>query len=257
MTREEAALPPPLRPQTRLEYLRSRFIAGLITIVPTLVTIWVLGIVVGLLDRSIGGFIRPPIEQFFTFLGWPQRYVAPLTIGVSLVLTILFVLSIGILTRFLFVKRLIRTGENLVERIPLIRFFYITPREVLRTLTRTQRIEKRAVLVEFPRKGCWVIGYATGDLYFQPGNRHMVTVFLPTTPNPTSGYLLIVPAEDVQDMNMPTEDAVRFVISGGILSPSNIHMAPFTGFDKRPDLPPAEPLTTDMSGEFPKAKDEG
>lgn len=229
-----------------LDLLRRRFLTGLITIIPAAVTVWVIALMVDLLNRNIGTLIRPFVLHYLDFLGWPSAMAGPLTIGISLGLTLLFILAVGILSRFFFIRRVIRIGEDIVERIPLVRFFYITPREVLRTLTANRTATKRVVMIEYPRKGIWCVAYATGELFHQPSGRHMVTVFLPTTPNPTSGFLLMVERDEVYDVNLGTEDAVRFIISGGILSPDNLHMARFNGLQNRPDLPPPEPLTTHL-----------
>ncbi|MDK2972661.1 MAG: hypothetical protein PWP23_2416 [Candidatus Sumerlaeota bacterium] len=229
-----------------MDLLRGRFITGLITIIPAAVTIWVIALMVELLNRNVGALIRPFVQEYLEFLGWPGAMAGPLTIGISLGLTLLFIMAAGILSRFFFIRRVIRMGEDIVERIPLIRFFYITPREVLRTLTANRTASKRVVMIEYPRKGVWCVAYATGELFHQPAGHHVVTVFLPTTPNPTSGFLLMVDKDDVYDVNLGTEDAVRFIISGGILAPDNLHMAPFNGLQNKPNLPPPEPLTTHL-----------
>lgn len=230
----------------KIEVLRSRFIAGLITVIPAMITIWAIMIMADLLNSNVGTLIDPIVRAFLDLVGWPLRLAAPLTISVSLFLTLLFILAVGVLSRFFLVRRLIRLGERIVERIPLVRFFYVTPREVLRTLTAKRDSVKRVVALEYPRRGIWCIAYATGEIHLQPGNRKIVTVFLPTTPNPTSGFLLMVPAEDVHDINLTTEDAVRFIISGGILSPNSMHTAPFNGLETPPKLPPPEPLTVHL-----------
>lgn len=231
------------------EIARRRFITGLITIIPALVTIWAVQFLVGILDNLIGAHVRGPVQDILrAVLGVEQvstNLVNGVTIGVSLILAIVVIILIGVLSRFIFVRRMIRIGEGIVERIPLVRFFYVTPREVLRTLTTTRKSAKRVVMIEYPRKGIWCIAYATSEIRHHPSGRLLVTVFLPTTPNPTSGFLLMVPAEDVLDINMSTEDAVRFIISGGILSPNNMHTTTFVGFERRPNLPPPEPLTTE------------
>jgi len=223
----------------------------MITIIPTLITIWAVMILVRLLDGYIGQHLNRPVRLILEgLLGTEEvstNLVNGVTISLSLIVAIFFIVCIGIFSRFILVRRMIRLGESIVERIPLVRFFYVTPREVLRTLTTSRKSAKRVVMIEYPRKGIWCIAYATSEIRHHPSGRMLVTVFLPTTPNPTSGFLLMVPAEDVLDINMSTEDAVRFIISGGILSPNNMHTTTFAGFDRRPNLPPSEPLTTEES----------
>lgn len=232
------------------DWIRNRIAAGLIMIVPGAFTFWVVWQLVLLLDRSLGDLVRPPVETWLELLGWPRHLAGPLTIGLSFMVALLTILAAGILSRFLIVRRAIKIGEEFVDRIPLVRFFYMTPREVLRTLSASKKTIKRVVMIEYPRRGLWCVAYATGEMVHQPDGRSTVSVFLPTTPNPTSGFLLMVPAEDVYDINMTTEDAVRFIISGGILSPRNVHMAPFAGLNRKPVLPPPEPLTTDATLAF-------
>jgi uncharacterized membrane protein len=117
-------------------------------------------------------------------------------------------------------------------------------------MTSNRESVKRPVLIEYPRRDIWCLGYATGEIVMKPNGEPLVTVFLPTTPNPTSGFLLLVPMKDVWDLNMSVENAVRMIISGGILSPDNFHVAPFRGLHVAPDLPTPAPLTTGLPAEL-------
>ena len=233
-----------------LEILRRRFLAGLITIIPALFTIWIVSVSIRLLNRTLGNRLRPQVISFLDALNLPAQMAGGLTIAMTLCIMALFVLCVGILTRFLLIRRLIGVGENLVNRIPLIRFFYQTPKEVINILTTRKREIKRLVLIEYPRPGVWAFAYVTGETINQTDDTPMVSVFMPSTPNPTTGFFMLVPASEVRDVNIPMEDAVRMIISAGILSPNHYHTAPFCGIGSTPDLPPPEPLTTEPPPEF-------
>ncbi len=228
------------------DILRRRFIGGLITIIPAGITIWAIALLMGLIDGLLGEHLRPLISEALQMVGWSEKFAGPLSIGISLLISVGFVICIGILTRFLLVRRLIHMGEGIVARIPLVRFFYATPKEVIKILTSKKDSVKRVVLIEYPRKDCWAFAYATSECIHMPDGKLMVSVFMPSTPNPTTGFLMLVPADQVLDINMSTEDAMRMIISGGILSPNHYYTAQFAGMRETPNLPPSEPLTSEI-----------
>lgn len=253
-TQQEA---PAASPGAIGEFIRKRFFAGLITIIPAIITIWAVVILTNAVQGVFGPFVKPPLNRLAAALDGSEEipqllvpyraFVEPLTILLSLFMAVVLIVAVGWMSRFLIFRRVIRLGESTVQRIPLIRFFYKTPKEVLRTITQSKGSMKRVVLIEYPRRGIWCIAYATGEMSLQPDGREMVTVFLPTTPNPTSGFLLILPKDDVRDINLGTEQAVRFIISAGILSPAELHTAQFAGLDRKASLPPPPPeLSMDL-----------
>lgn len=239
-----------------LDVMRRRFIAGLFTIIPAAFTIWIIRILLGILDANLGKHIKKFVVQLLEWGGWPMHLAEPITIGVSLVLALGFILLVGVLMRFFVVRRLIHLGEQLVAKIPLIRFFYQTPKEVIKILTTQKGQLKRIVMVEWPRPGLWALAYATGETIDGRTGSPMVTLFMPTTPNPTTGFLMIVSPSQVLDINIGTEDAMRVIMSGGILLPNHYHTAPFAGLTKKPDLPPGEPLTSEAPPELRASRDE-
>lgn len=148
---------------------------------------------------------------------------------------------VGWLSTFLLIRRLIALGETVIARVPFVKFFYSVPKEVLNTFALQRKASfKRVVLVEYPRAGIWAIGFATGELEMRPGGRRLISVFVPTTPNPTSGFLMYFAPEEVLDTNLPIEEGARVIISGGILSPAAIDTAPFCGLYSQPKLPPLD-----------------
>ncbi len=241
---------PERRRPTLFEFVRRRFFAGLITLIPLLVTIYAISLLMGVITWMFGESVRPIVENSFELWGWErkwvQTYVVPVaTATLSLLIATAFIVAVGELTRWFVVRKLIHTGERILERIPLIRFFYRTPKEVIKLLTENRSSAKRVVLVEYPRHGVWALAYATGEILHEPDGQLYVTVFMPTTPNPTTGFLMLVPAEQVRDFNVTAEDSFRMIISGGILSPNRMTTQVFSGMDTLPNLPPPVPLTAD------------
>ncbi|MEK9853347.1 MAG: DUF502 domain-containing protein, partial [Rhodobiaceae bacterium] len=138
-------------------------------------------------------------------------------IGVVLI-TVIGAVAAGLLGRWI-----IKLGESILNRMPVVRSIYGASKQILETVISTQSDAFReVVLVEYPRKGLWVIGFVTGGTKAEVARRidiDMVNVFVPTTPNPTSGFLLFCPRKDVIFMDMSVEDAVKLVVSGGIVTP--------------------------------------
>ncbi len=237
------------------EILRLRFIAGLITIIPAAFTIWFILLLVGILDANVGRHIEGRVTELLDVLGGPHTLAKPVTLGFSLALAVGVILIVGMMTRFLLIRRAIAFGERLLTRIPFIRFFYLTPKEVIRILTTERDQVKRVVLIEYPRQGVWAFAYATSESISEPDGKTMVAVFMPSTPNPTTGFMMLLPIDQVRDVNLSTEDAMRMIISGGILSPNHYHTVPFAGMTRTPDLPTPEPLTSDLPPEIRASRD--
>lgn len=215
-----------------LELVQSRFLTGIITVVPAIVTLWALRLFIDLIDWLLADRIRPFVNDLFMILGWPtERWlVGIVTFTISVALTLGLIVVIGTVSKNFLGKRMIRLGERIVEAIPILRLFYVTPKEVLRILMNSQSAStKRMVMIEFPRPGIWALAYATAEMVHQNDGQRYVTVFMPTTPNPTTGFLMLLPVEQVRDYNLTTEASVRMIISGGILSPDKFGTAGFTG----------------------------
>ncbi len=247
-TSEEAAaerklhLPKTPRKLTQWDRARRHLIAGLLVIVPVFIAGWAVVFIANLAEQLFGH----PVHYIFQLDRIPQSvWMNVLDRVLSLLLALLVIMAIGWLSTFLFVRRLISLGEKIVGKVPLVKFFYLTPKEVLNTLTMPRENSyKRVVLIEYPRRGVWCFAFATGELTKQPDGTRMIAVFLPTTPNPTSGFLLFLPEEDVWDTNVSVEDGARLIISGGILTPQEVHTDKFCGLGREPNLPPLGPLYT-------------
>ncbi len=180
--------------------LRRYFLTGLIVLLPVVVTVSVLWRFFFALDDILGRFVE-------TYLG---RSVP----GVGLVALIALILGIGAIASNFLGKRMIRIGERLVARVPLMGWIYRTTKQLFTTfLEERGQSFRKVVLVSYHQKGTYSVTQVEGSL-----GKGFVTVFLPTTPNPTSGFLLVVPADEVIPMNLSVDEGLRLVISAGALS---------------------------------------
>ncbi len=195
--------------------VRGHFLTGLVLVLPLVVTLWVLYTGIKLLV----GFTAPAVKLGFERMGMaPPRFAAE---GLSLLITAVALTILGLMARSYVGRQTWRGFEALMMRIPLANPIYSSTKKLIEALQR-QKGFQRVVLVEFPRRQCWSVGFLTGpsrgDLSDRVG-KPMYNVFVPTTPNPTSGYLVIVPEEDLVELDMTVEEGITFVISGGVVSP--------------------------------------
>ncbi len=197
--------------------LRKYLITGLLVWVPLGITILVIKLLVDLLDKTL--LLLPEALRPATLIGFDIP-------GLGIILTTLFVFMSGFVITNFAGKRLVSWGEDLLERIPLVRSIYSALKQVTETvLTSDKNSFRQVVLVEYPRKGIWTIGFQTGDSpseFNQLTEKKLLTIFVPTTPNPTSGYILMMPEEDVQKLDMDVEDALKMVMSLGVVTPKSI-----------------------------------
>ncbi|HEX9592548.1 MAG TPA: DUF502 domain-containing protein [bacterium] len=189
--------------------LRAYFVTGLLVLVPLLLTFFLLKAVVGALDRILGDL--------------PARYVGREIPGLGVVVVLLVIPLVGMVSRNFVARRLGTWGEAILARIPVVRPIYRGAREVVGAiLGANPRQFSQVVLVEYPLAGSWAIAFVTGEARGRiaaPLTEPCVTVFLPTTPNPTSGFLLVVPVSHTRPVELTVEDAMKVVISGGLVMP--------------------------------------
>jgi uncharacterized membrane protein len=190
-------------------------LTGIVFVVPAILTIWVLQLLYGLLD----GPLRSLLNLF-----WRPVFGWELPPGVGLVLTLLLLYGSGVLAANVFGRRFLEFGESLLQRMPLVNSIYNSARQVVRTLSRSEQPAfQRVVLVEFPSPGLWTVAFQVGTIQTSDG-RQWVRVYVPTTPNPTSGFLQFLPKENVHATSVSVEDALKMVVSGGILAPEQLDM---------------------------------
>ena len=199
--------------------LRTLLIGGLLILAPAYLTVYVLV----LLFRFMDGIFAPLVDRALsTFFEEPDIHIP----GLGIVLTLAVILFLGWLSTGVVGRRIIDSVEAFVRRIPVARSVYGATKGVLEALSRDQADAfKRVVLVEYPRLGTYGIGFVTGGparWSASPHDKELVPVFVPTTPNPTSGYLLLVPPRELIECPMTVEEGIRVVVSGGILQPELI-----------------------------------
>lgn len=191
---------------------RSWFLTGLLVTAPVLLTVYITWSAIQLIDSQVAGLV--PGFSDLQFSNVP---------GVGLVIGVVLITVIGAIAAGFLGRWIIRLGEALLNRMPVVRTIYGATKQILETVISTQSDAFREViLVEYPRRGLWVIGFVTGGTKGEVARKvdgDMVNVFVPTTPNPTSGFLLFCPREDVIFLDMSVEDAVKLVVSGGIVTP--------------------------------------
>lgn len=216
---------PPAPPPPRRGFfgsLRSNFLAGLIVIAPIGITIWLLWTLTGWIDSWVLPFIPDRYNPSLLINDWTGIQINIRGIGV--VTFFVFTMIVGWIAKGLIGRSMIRWAESLVLSIPLIRTLYSGLKQIAETiLQQGQQNFDKACLVEYPRKGIWAIAFisttAKGEIKAR-APEDMVSVFLPTTPNPTSGFLLFVPVKDTIVLDMTVEDAAKLIISAGLVYPN-------------------------------------
>ena len=220
--------PKPRRPI--LTALRNNFIAGLVVIAPIGLTLWLIWTVVGWVDSFVWPFVPDayqPEEMFNWALGRTKAEDNWITVnvrGIGVVIFLIFTMLVGWIGKGLIGRSFLRWGEGLVARMPVVRSIYNAVKQIAETVfAQTETSFDKACMIEYPRKGIWAIGFIStatkGELLEKSNTGPMTSVFLPTTPNPTSGFLLLVPTRDIIELEMSVEDAAKLVISAGLVYP--------------------------------------
>jgi uncharacterized membrane protein len=206
--------------------VKKYFITGLLIWIPLAITLWVLNLIVSAMDSTL--LLLPESLQPATWLGVNIP-------GLGVVLTLLVLLLTGLFAANIIGQRLVNMGEGLLARIPVVKSIYNGVKQVSDTLfSSSGQAFRKALLVRFPHSDAWTIAFLTGTPSGEVASRldgDYISVYVPTTPNPTSGYLLIVPRSQVIELDMHVEDALKYVISMGVAAPgpqrrSGDHSAP-------------------------------
>jgi uncharacterized membrane protein len=216
-TTPQGAVQPP-RKRTLLGGLRTSFLTGIVVIAPIGLTLWLIWTVINWID----GWVLPFVPSAYR----PAQAFGADIPGFGVVLFLVFAVLVGWIAKGVIGSTFIRWGEALVGRMPVVRSVYNGVKQVAETaLSQSETSFDKACLVEYPRRGIWAVGFistrAKGEIAasLQAAGR-IETVFLPTTPNPTSGFLLFVPAADLIPLDMAVEDAAKLVISAGLVYPN-------------------------------------
>ena len=189
--------------------LRNYFITGVVVLIPIGFTLYLSKILISLSSNIIPQNINP------------NSYLPYAIPGVEILISIIFITFVGGLSLSFLGKRVLKLIDNLFKKIPLLRTIYTAILQMTETFSNKDNDKKSVVLIEYPRKGVWAVGFATkentGEMALKT-NKKLMNVFVPTTPNPTSGFLLIFPVEDVIYLNMTFEEASKFIVSAGTSS---------------------------------------
>ncbi|MEM7300386.1 MAG: DUF502 domain-containing protein [Pseudomonadota bacterium] len=198
--------------------LRNYFLTGFVVTAPLAITAYLTWTFIGWVDS----WVKPYIPEVYN----PETYLPFSIPGFGLLIALFVITIIGFLTANLIGRTIVVYGETLLNRMPLVRNLYSALKQIFQTVFRENSESfKQVVLVEYPRKGIWALAFVATDTLGEVQARlddpagQTVSVFLPTTPNPTSGFLLFVPKEDVVPLDMSVEDAAKLVISAGLVAP--------------------------------------
>lgn len=205
------------KPSKHDKSIRKYFITGLLILVPLVITLWVLNLIIGTMDQSL--LLLPEAWQ-------PKRLFGFHILGLGTVLTILVIFLIGLLAQNFVGRYIIQRWELFLHRIPLVNSLYSGVKQIADTVfSPSGNAFRKAVLVQYPRQGSWTIAFLTGI----PGGdvkNHLigeyVSVYVPTTPNPTSGFFLMMPKAEIVELDMSVDAALKYIVSMGVVAPNHV-----------------------------------
>lgn len=226
--------PPHVRRPGLFAALRASFLTGLVVIAPVSLTIWLLWTLMGWVDAAVLPLVPSHLR--------PDEYIGINLRGLGVIVFLIFTIVVGWVAKGLLGRSLIRFAESLVDGVPVVRSIYSGVKQIAETVfAQSERSFEKACLIQYPRKGLWAIAFISTNAKGEIARRaetsgDLVSVFLPTTPNPTSGFLLFVPKEDVIELDMTVEDAAKLVISAGLVYPNKAQ--PIVATTEPTDAPP-------------------
>ena len=205
-----------------LARLRAYFLAGVLVTAPVAITFYIVWLIVSFIDDRVSRLIPARYN--------PENHLPFGIPGLGLVIAVVVLILIGAVTAGYIGRVIVRLSDAILARMPVVRSIYGATKQIFETVLAHKSTAFRQVcLVEYPRRGVWSLGFVTGTTVGEVQERtsdQVVNVFLPTTPNPTSGFLLLVPTRDLVLLEMSVEDGIKMVISGGIITPPDRHSEP-------------------------------
>tara|TARA_B100001250_G_scaffold247666_1_gene212919 strand:+ start:280 stop:897 length:618 start_codon:yes stop_codon:yes gene_type:complete len=192
--------------------LRNYFITGVVVLIPIGFTLYLSKFLISLSSKILPENINP------------NSYLPIAIPGIEIIITIIFITIVGGLSLSFIGKRILKLIDDLFKRIPFLRTIYSAILQMTETFSKKDDDKKSVVLVEYPRRGVWAVGFATKEnkgLMAEKTNKKLINIFIPTTPNPTSGFLLMFPIDDVIYLNMSFEEASKFIVSAGTSTGKN------------------------------------
>ena len=194
--------------------LRRYFVAGLLVWLPLVATYLVLSFAINLIDRSL--LLLPPRFR-------PENLIGFEVPGLGVILTLILVLLTGLIVANFFGRKLVLAWESVLSRIPLVRSVYSAVKQITASLfSDASQSFREVVLVEYPRKGLWMLAFVTGDTpkkFQSVAGQELMNIYVPTTPNPTSGFYIMVPPGDVMRLDIPVEVGLKMILSAGVVNP--------------------------------------
>ena len=197
------------------ENFQRYFLAGLLVFLPIVITLWFLGWVIGLLDGVLD--VLPAGVH-------PNTYLPFAIPGLGALVTVTVILFLGILTRGVATRRFLAAWENVFVKIPIFRGVYTAVQKLVQTFLGQSQNSRQVVMIEYPRKGIYTVGFAMGRAWRELERKQdaqLINVFIPTTPNPTSGFYLLVPTTEISPLDMTMEEALKLITSGGLITPDD------------------------------------
>ena len=192
--------------------LRNYFFTGVVVLIPIGFTLYLSKFLINISAKLIPAGLNP------------NSYLPYSIPGLEILITIIFITIVGGLSLSFLGKKFLQIIDDLFKRIPILRTIYSALGQMTESFTNQEGNKKSVVLIEYPRKGCWAVGFATkenkGEIKDKT-NKELINIFVPTTPNPTSGFLLMFPKEEVLYLNMSFEEASKFIVSAGTSNPKN------------------------------------
>ena len=192
--------------------LRNYFIAGIVVLIPLGITVYLTVLIITISSKILPKEINP------------NHYMPYNIPGLEIIISLFIITFIGWLSLSFLGRKFLNLFNNILKRIPILRTIYSALGQMTQTFTNTDSKKKNVVLVEYPRKGSWAVGFATKDNVGEitaKTNKKLVNVFVPTTPNPTSGFLLMFPKDEVIYLDMTFEEASKFIVSAGTSNPKS------------------------------------
>ena len=192
--------------------LRNYFITGVVVLIPIGFTLYLSKVLIGLSSKIIPQNINP------------NSYLPYAIPGIEIIISLIFITVVGGLSLSFFGKKILKLIDDLFKKIPLLRTIYSAISQMTETFSNKDSEKKSVVLIEYPRKGVWAVGFATKENKTEMAektNKKLINVFVPTTPNPTSGFLLMFPLDEVIYLNMTFEEASKFIVSAGTSNGKN------------------------------------
>ena len=194
--------------------MRNYLLTGILVTAPITITVWLSWQILQFFDRTVRRMMPPDL--------YPDISIP----GLGLLVVFLGLILVGALTAGLVGRFFVRTSERILNNMPIVRSVYSAIKQILETVLQNKATAfRQVVLIEYPRPGIWALGFVSGPTKGEVRrrlDRELVNVFLPTTPNPTSGFLLFVPKADTRVMNMTIEEGIKLVVSGGIVTPEDL-----------------------------------